>query len=120
MGLFTKTPEEKQAQEAALRQSREADAAVVALFDEFAHLPICVELSNLEDGERGLVNAINGMLLVECTEVGLTGRGPKQLELRTLPNSTSGNYSTSFFTSLTKDEAERLLSVWSYMAKGMQ
>lgn len=128
MGFFTKTPpkvvEDEDSSEEVARQnmvSVEARLETLAknrettdIFEQLAKLPICVILENMQGCQRGLVNAINGMALIE--EDGYQG---KILELRTLPNSCS-KYGGDFFTKLTLDEARKILSIWTVMAKPFQ
>jgi hypothetical protein len=121
-GSFSKTPEEQRDAELRARETQSINAELVGLFDELARLPQCVVLEQMDDCERGLINVANGMMVVE-TGGGINfallsnAQTGKTLELRTMPNSISGNYGTSCFTAISVDEARKLLGIWTIMAK---
>ena len=122
--LFSLSPTKK-IEKLERQQTEEVEARLLvlarsefsAIFDCISQLSLCVPLTYLKNAERGVINAVNGMILVEYEGVG----GSKGLEIRTLPNSVGshGSFGTrsDCYTQLNLDEARQLLRVWTIMAK---
>ena len=122
--LFSLSPTKK-IEKLERQQTEEVEARLLvlarsefpAIFDRISQLSLCVPLTHLKNAERGVINAVNGMILVEGDARG----GGKYLEIRTLPNSIGSTYTsnvrTECCTEFTIEEARKLLRVWTVMSK---
>lgn len=108
------TPQVENSQEVETRLAHlKHNRMMSELFEQFATLPICVELEEMSGCQRGLVNALNGMTLIEDQD----SSGRKVLEIRTVPNTISGSWTTNCFTSLSVKESEKMLAIWILMSQ---